>query len=460
MLACRAVGVYGAPFKAYRGVTQGGPLSPRIFNVMVDAIVREWLRQVLGVEAARHGYEDEFRILMAIFYADDALLSSRDPRKLQDALDIIVGLFERVGLRTNTTKTKVMICVPGKIKTRLSQSVYNNSQEGLVAASDLQSRKVACNICGQILQADTLTSHLETQHDTYRSKVIDKDLLIEREPVVHKAHASADGTYYCPVPGCVGKATTKLTLRRHFGLRHPSDYVDIAGEGCLPKCERCGHQVSLLAIGHRNTKNCQEGYERRVQHKAAVDAARTLEQTFTAYGEELERVEVFKYLGRLLAYDDNDAQAVRASLKKARKCWGRISRVLRAENASPRVCGMFYKATVQAILLFGSETWNVTPAMQKRLEGFHTRAAYRMVRKNKPKRNPDGSWWYPATPALYVEVRRQTISKFIVNRPIFDCSREGEKRRGTSPRQWWWEQSMDLDVASAEANAPAVAAND
>ena len=229
--------------------------------------------------------------------------------------------------------------------------------------------------------------------------------------------------------------------------------------------------MSLLAIGHRNTTNCREGYERKVQHKAAVDAARALEQTFTAYGEELERVEVFKYLGRLLAYDDNDVQAVRASLKKARKCWGRISRVLRAENASPRVCGMFYKATVQAILLFGSETWNVTPAMQKRLEGFHTRAAYRMVRKNKPKRNPDGSWWYPATPALleeaglhsvahYIEVRRQTISKFIVNRPIFDCSREGERRRGTSPRQWWWEQSMDLDAASAEANAPAVAAND
>ena len=55
--------------------------------------------------------------------------------------------------------------------------------------------------------------------------------------------------------------------------------------------------------------------------------------------------------------------------------------MLRAENASPRVCGMFYKAIVQAILLFRSETWNIMPAMQKRLEGFHTRAAYRMVRE-------------------------------------------------------------------------------
>ena len=140
-----------------------------------------------------------------------------------------------------------------------------------------------------------------------------------------------------------------------------------------------------MAIHHRSTKNCREGTERKTQHKAAVDAARALEQSFSAYGEELERVDVFKYLGRLLAYDDNDVQAVRNNIKKARKCWSRVSCVLRAENAPPRVCGMFYKATVQAILLFGSETWNITTTMQSRLEGFHIRAAYRMVSTNKPQ---------------------------------------------------------------------------
>eukprot|EP00957_Ditylum_brightwellii_P131604 10036550-Ditylum_brightwellii.AAC.1 len=49
-LVCRAVGRYGEKFKAHRGVTQGGPLSPKIFNIMIDAIVREWLRQLLGEE--------------------------------------------------------------------------------------------------------------------------------------------------------------------------------------------------------------------------------------------------------------------------------------------------------------------------------------------------------------------------------------------------------------------------
>jgi hypothetical protein len=40
---CRASGNYGAPFKAGRGVTQGGPLSAKLFYVLVDAVVREWL---------------------------------------------------------------------------------------------------------------------------------------------------------------------------------------------------------------------------------------------------------------------------------------------------------------------------------------------------------------------------------------------------------------------------------
>ena len=87
---------------------------------------------------------------------------------------------------------------------------------------------------------------------------------------------------------------------------------------------------------------------------------------------------------------------------------------------------MFYKATVQVVLLFGSETWNTTATMMKRLDGFHMRAAWRMACINKPHSNPDGSWTYPPSEltledvtlhpiAYYVEVRRQTIAKFIVN---------------------------------------------
>jgi len=77
---------------------------------MVGAVVCEWLQKILGPHAATHGYGKDVRKLMATFYADDALMASRDPAMLQESLDVMVGLFERVGLRTNTAKTKVMIC--------------------------------------------------------------------------------------------------------------------------------------------------------------------------------------------------------------------------------------------------------------------------------------------------------------------------------------------------------------
>jgi hypothetical protein len=41
IMVCRAAGNYGTAFKAGRGVMQGGPLLAKLFNIMVDAVVRE-----------------------------------------------------------------------------------------------------------------------------------------------------------------------------------------------------------------------------------------------------------------------------------------------------------------------------------------------------------------------------------------------------------------------------------
>ena len=34
---------YGAPFKGYHGVTQGEPLSPTILNMLVNAVISNWV---------------------------------------------------------------------------------------------------------------------------------------------------------------------------------------------------------------------------------------------------------------------------------------------------------------------------------------------------------------------------------------------------------------------------------
>jgi hypothetical protein len=121
IMVCWASCSYGTAFKASRGVTQSGPLSAKLFNILEDAVVREWIWQL------RQGgkyKEEELSELMAtfftIFYVDDMYLASRDAGFLQHVLDILINLFKKVGLQTNTSKTKTMICTPRRIRTQLS----------------------------------------------------------------------------------------------------------------------------------------------------------------------------------------------------------------------------------------------------------------------------------------------------------------------------------------------------
>ena len=120
VLVYKAAGCFGLPFRAGRGVTQGGPVSPTIFNLMVDAIIREWERLLV----IRRIPLSEICTLIAIFYANDGLIAARNPKTLQTAVDLLTGLFDCVGLQTNTTKTEVMVFVPGKIRTFLLESAY------------------------------------------------------------------------------------------------------------------------------------------------------------------------------------------------------------------------------------------------------------------------------------------------------------------------------------------------
>ena len=60
---------------------------------------------------------------------------------------------------------------------------------------------------------------------------------------------------------------------------------------------------------------------------------------------------------------DDNWPAVAGNLVKARKSWGRLQGFISREGATKRVSGNFFKAVVQQVLLFGAETWVVSPIM-------------------------------------------------------------------------------------------------
>ena len=48
-MVAQSGGYYNDPFKNFRVVTQGDPLSPTIFYVVVDVVLRHWITGVTAL---------------------------------------------------------------------------------------------------------------------------------------------------------------------------------------------------------------------------------------------------------------------------------------------------------------------------------------------------------------------------------------------------------------------------
>ena len=102
------------------------------------------------------------------------------------------------------------------------------------------------------------------------------------------------------------------------------DLVDVPGEVVLPSCRICNMQPNFVTAPNPNPNNdheqsqaCERMGTKFQQHVNTEVATRALEETSTAYGVDLERVQVFKYLGMNSAYADSDAQAIRKKFERS-----------------------------------------------------------------------------------------------------------------------------------------------
>ena len=137
------------------------------------------------------------------------------------------------------------------------------------------------------------------------------------------------------------------------------------------------------------------------------------------------------------------------STKGYRKRWGQVARVLSREGASPKVMGYFYKAIVQAVLLYAAETWILTDRSWLALNTFHHKVA-RYITGKHIQLLPHGEWKLPRSEEVleearlftmeeYVRRRKQTIIPWVMKRPIFQrCL--NSKRAWTNVNQKVWQE--------------------
>ena len=111
-MVTRAGGYFVFVFKGCRVVTQGYPVSPTLFNMVLDAFIRHWVTVVAATKEGLESIDLPIRDMAAYFYSDDGLVASPQLERLQSSFDVLTGLFDRVGLWKNARNTVSMACYP------------------------------------------------------------------------------------------------------------------------------------------------------------------------------------------------------------------------------------------------------------------------------------------------------------------------------------------------------------
>ena len=131
----------------------------------------------------------------------------------------------------------------------------------------------------------------------------------------------------------------------------------------------------------------------------------------------------------------------------ARKIWGRLQGILSREGATKRVSVNFFKAVVQQVLLFGAETWVVTPMMERALSTFKHGAARRLTGR-QPRKGRYGKWYFPSMEGAMQEAgltdvltsinrRQNTVAQYIATRPLLYLCKGATKREGARVTLRW-----------------------
>ena len=94
-------------FKIEKGVRQGYILSPRLFNLYAENIMRN-----VGLQKAQTGIKTARRNTNNFRYADDTTLMAESEEELKSLLMKVKGESEKVGLKLNILKTKIMALDP------------------------------------------------------------------------------------------------------------------------------------------------------------------------------------------------------------------------------------------------------------------------------------------------------------------------------------------------------------
>ena len=102
---------------------------------------------------------------MELFYANNGTVASTEPEWLELEFDTLRGLFDQVGLRTNTCKTVGVVCRPCRADGLRADKAYTQRVTGEGRTfEERQWEQVLCPKCGKEMEKGSLVTHRQTQN--------------------------------------------------------------------------------------------------------------------------------------------------------------------------------------------------------------------------------------------------------------------------------------------------------
>ena len=228
-----------------------------------------------------------------------------------------------------------------------SSGLTKHYKRGVCDRGEQEAEQSICRYCGGKFTSKALTGH-------------------QRYGECGKKHAAA--------PRCTAMSSAgKQCVRKVPCAVHPAEEA---------QCQKCGKK--LRSLQNHKCGRAELEYAVQFQHAPAEVPQAPAEpqpEYLTLYGEKLELVHEFRYLGRVISDRDDDSADVAARLQVARGTVARLyNNVFRPAGITTQTKVAVFRTVCTAQVRYGSETWSLSRQDEGKLRAFQQSCLRRATR--------------------------------------------------------------------------------
>ena len=239
------------------------------------------------------------------------------------------------------------VCPRCRVQFGESSSLRQHYQRGACLRTASPPKDPVCRYCGSTIERKKFEGHVRS------GECGKKQAAAPRCPALSKGGKQ-----------CIRKMPCDI---------HPTEHV---------QCGKCGESMKSL-FNHRCKVTVEKNYVEQFAWAPPEEAGPGEPQpsSLSIYGETVEMVKEFRYLGRVVAENDKDGPDIQARLQGARATVARLKHnVFGAAGVTAKTKVTVFRTVCTAQLKYGCESWRVTRRDEGKLRAFQQRCLRQATR--------------------------------------------------------------------------------